>query len=239
MQDLEYALASQEAFADKDPVVLGALGARLLVEFAKAESDRRTTEERWLKDLRQYRGQYDPEVLALMGEARSRAFVRKTRVKIKTVDSRVEDLLFPSGSEKNYEIDSTPIPSVPKQVRDMVIGQLQQMAQMQQQQMQMAQQAGQPPQPPPPPPQITKEMIDAELLKICKSAAKKMAKVVDDQLNEVAYKRICKQAIHSGHLFGTGIIKGPLVERRVRSTFMNENGKWIEKSESYVVPFID
>ena len=238
-QDLQYALAARDAYADQGHVVLGALGARLLAEFAKAESDRRPTEERWLKDLRQYRGQYDPEVLDAIGEIRSRAFVRKTRVKIKTVDSRVEDLLFPSGNEKNYEIDSTPLPSVPKETRDTVIAGLQQMM-MQQYQMQ-AQQAAQQGQDPRsiPRPTVTKEMINQELIKLCKVAAKKMATVVDDQLTEVAYKKICKMAIHSGHLFGTGIIKGPLVERRVRSTFVNENGKWIEKSESYVVPFID
>jgi len=226
--ELQYALASKEAMADRPTLVLGALGAKLLMEFAKAESERRLTEERWLKDLRQYRGQYDPEVLAALGVNRSKAFVRKTRVKVKTVDSRVEDLLFPSGSEKNWEVDSTPVPSVPEQLRRAVIGQLQQMAQ------QMAQQNPNGPVPP-----ITKEIIDKEILKISKAAAKKMAVVIDDQLAEVAYKKICKMAIHSGHLFGTGIIKGPLVERRVRSTFVNENGKWVEKSEAYVVPFID
>jgi len=226
--ELQYALASKEAMADRPTLVLGALGAKLLMEFAKAESERRLTEERWLKDLRQYRGQYDPEVLAALGVNRSKAFVRKTRVKVKTVDSRVEDLLFPSGSEKNWEVDSTPVPSVPEQLRRAVIGQLQQMAQ------QMAQQNPNGPVPP-----ITKEIIDKEILKISKAAAKKMAVVIDDQLAEVAYKKICKMAIHSGHLFGTGIIKGPLVERRVRSTFVNEGGKWVEKSEAYVVPFID
>jgi hypothetical protein len=221
MQDLEYALAARETFSDRpSQVILGALGGRLLAEFAKAELERRPTEMRWLQDLRQYRGQYDPEVIDAIGPTRSRAFVRKTRVKVKTVDSRVEDLLFPSGSEKNWEIDSTPVPSLPDEIKSRVIEQLKA----------MAAQAKQP---------LTKEVVDKELLKISKASAKKMATVIDDQLTEVAYKRICKMAIHSGHLFGTGIIKGPLVERRVRSTFVNEGGKWIEKSEAYVVPFID
>lgn len=220
-EDLQYAIASREALAGQPDVVLGALGARLLTEFAKAESDRRLTEDRWLKDLRQYRGQYDPEVLDKLGPNRSRAFVRKTRVKVKTVDSRVEDLLFPSGSDKNWEVDSTPVPSVPEQMRSAVVNQLRQIA---------AQQGSS---------VLTKEMVDEQLVKLCRIAAKKMSKVIDDQLNETGYKKICKLAIHSGHLFGTGIIKGPLVERRVRSTFVNEGGKWVEKAESYVVPFID
>jgi len=224
--DIQYAMASREALAGHPAVILGALGARLLMEFAKAESERRLTEERWLKDLRQYRGQYDPEVLNALGPSRSKAFVRKTRVKVKTVDSRVEDLLFPSGSDKNWEVDSTPVPSVPEQMRQAVIERLRQM-------MTEAAKQGGPAQP------ITKEMVDEQLVKLCRASAKKMSKVIDDQLNETGYKKICKMAIHSGHLFGTGIIKGPLVERRIRSTFVHENGKWAEKSESYVVPFID
>ena len=72
---------------------------------------RELTEERWLKDLRQYKGQYEPnEELKMAG--RSRAFVRKTRVKVKTVDARVSDLLFPSGSEQNFSIQSTPVPTL-------------------------------------------------------------------------------------------------------------------------------
>jgi hypothetical protein len=239
-EDLQYALAAKEAFAnDGEQVVLGALGARLLMEFAKAESDRRLTEERWLSDLRQYRGQYDPEVLAAIGLKRSRAFVRKTRVKVKTVNSRVEDLLFPSGSEKNWEIGSSPVPSVSKEERNAVGRNLMQMAeQAAQQAIAQAQAQGQQ-LPPQQPAKITKDMVDKAVAAICKESAKKMAKVIDDQLTEVRYKATCKQAIHSAHLYGTGIIKGPLVERRVRSKYQNVNGKWVEKSETYVVPFVD
>lgn len=245
-----YAEAAKVVFAEETPATtLAALGPKLLAEFATAESDRRATEERWIKDLRQYKGQYDPEVLAAIGPVRSKAFVRKTRVKVKTVDSRVEDLLFPAGSEKNWEVASTPIPSVSKETRKKVIDGLKQMLAKQMQQMQMqqaamaqqAQAAGQPmpPMPPMQPPMVTKEMVDEALLAMCKESAKAMAKVIDDQLTEVSYKRICKLAIHSAHLYGTGIIKGPLIERRIRSTFAHENGKWVEKSEVYVVPFVD
>ena len=227
--DLQYALAARTEFSEAStPAVLGALGPRLLMEFAKAEQDRRTTEERWLQDLRQFKGQYDPEVLDAIGPTRSRAFVRKTRIKVKTANSRVEDLLFPAGSEKNWDVDTTPVPSVSKETRQQIIQDMQKEAQA------MAQQ-GQPM----PAPFISKKMVDDAVLKMCKAAAKGMAKVIDDQLSEVRYKKICKQVINSGHLFGTGILKGPLVERRVRSKFVQEAGKWVEKSETYVVPFVD
>ena len=236
-EDLQYDLAAQEAFSQEgaqEKAVLESIGTRLLFEFAKAVEDRRPTEERWLKDLRQYKGQYDPEVLAKIGPKRSKTFVRKTRVKVKTLDARVEDLLFPMGTTKNWSIKNTPVPSVPDDVRKQVTQQLTQMLLSQAAQQQ---QPGQPQAQRPPTP--TKEMVDAALLEICKQAAKKMALVIEDQLTEVNYRKICKQAIHSGNLFGTGILKGPLVEKRIRSTFVHENGKWVEKSETYIVPFID
>lgn len=228
--NLEYELAAAEQLAQPEapPTQVDALGAKLLAEFAQAELDRRLTEERWLKDLRQYKGQYDPDVLAKIGPNRSRAFVRKTRVKVKTIDSRVADLLFPAGGEKNWEIDTTPVPSVSKEQRMSVAQTLLQQAQMQ------AQQTGQPI-----PQQVPREMVDQAVLEIAKQAAKRMAKVIDDQLVEARYKQTALQVIHSGHLFGTGIMKGPLVERKVRTRFIQEGNNWIPKSETYVVPFVD
>ena len=115
----DYTLAATEAFASNDEEQqahkLDSLGTRLIAEFHEAKMKRGETEKRWLQDIRQYRGQYDPEEEKAMAKGRSRAFVRKTRVKVKTIDSRVADLLFPAGSEKNWEIDSTPVPSVSKE----------------------------------------------------------------------------------------------------------------------------
>lgn len=204
---------------DEHPTqALDALGTELLAEFARAELERRLTEERWLKDLRQYRGLYDPDTLAAIGPNRSKAFVRKTRVKVKTIDSRVADLLFPSGSEKNWEIDSTPVPSVSKEQKQMAIQAIQQAAQ------------GQP---------VPPEVMDKFLMELVKKAAKKMSKVIEDQLVEARYKEVSLKTIHSGHLYGTGIMKGPLVERKIRTTFIHDGNNWVAKNQTYVVPFVD
>lgn len=219
--NLEYELAAAEQMAQPDTAPsaqVDALGATLLAEFAQAELDRRQTEERWLKDLRQYKGQYDPEVLSKMGTNRSKAFVRKTRVKIKTIDSRVADLLFPAGTEKNWEIDTTPVPSVSPEQKALVAQRLAQMAQ------------GQP---------VPPQMVEQAILSIAKEASKKMAKVIEDQLVEARYKDVAIKTVHSGHLYGTGVMKGPLVERKIRTRFVQQGSSWIAKSETYVVPFVD
>ena len=210
-----------------------ALGAELIGEFGQAELERRDTENRWLQDLRQYKGRYDPDVEAKIGK-RSKAFVRKTRVKVKTVNSRVADLIFPAGSEKNWAIDPTPKPNIDVAERQRITVALQQ----------AAQQAGQQP---------SQEAIDQEILKAAKEAAKKMSSTVDDQLTEARYKDASIKTINSGHLYGTGILKGPLVERKVRTRFKHEvvdevdkaTGstrkvqRWTQYSESYVVPFVE
>lgn len=219
--NLEYELAAAEQMAQTDTAPsaqVDALGSTLLAEFAQAELDRRQTEERWLSDLRQYKGQYDPAVLTKIGPNRSKAFVRKTRVKIKTIDSRVADLLFPAGTEKNWEIDTTPVPSVSPEQKSMVAKRLAQMAQ------------GQP---------VPPEMVEQAILAMAKEASKKMAKVIEDQLVEARYKDVAIKTVHSGHLYGTGVMKGPLVERKIRTRFVQQGNNWVAKSETYVVPFVD
>ena len=225
----QYDEAAAQMFAEpeaQEHAVQSALGTRLLSEFAQAEGDRRLTEERWLKDLRQYRGIYDPDVLAKIGAQRSKAFVRKTRVKVKTIDSRVADLLFPAGTEKNWDVKPTPKPSISKEQRAIIINQLKAM------QAQQAQQGGQPM-------PLNDDAINKAVESFAKESSKKMAKTIEDQLVESRYKEVCIKAVHSGHLYGTGVIKGPLIERKVRTRFVMEGGRWIAKSESYVVPFVD
>lgn len=217
----EYEIAARDQLKDDGTPPkqnLEAIGARLLGEFSQAKLDRKDTEERWLKDLRQYRGVYDPEEEAAFGVGRSKAFVRKTRVKVKTIDSRVADLLFPAGSEKNWSIDNTPVPSVSAEVLTEIKAALSQATQ------------GQP---------VTDEMVKEAVKATAKKAATGMTKAIEDQLAESHYKKASVACIHSGHLYGTGILKGPLVERRVRTKFAQTGRKWEMKSETYVVPFVE
>lgn len=229
----EYTQAATAVFtAEASPrgfEVLSALGVSLLFEFGQAESDRQMTEQRWLQDLRQYRGQYDPDVLAAIGPHRSKSFVRKTRVKVKTVDSRCMDLLFPANSMRNWDVTPTPIPNVTPEQKKQVIELLTQAMQPQPVE-------GQPPAPPVKP---SRSDIDKAVKQMVKSAAEEMVKTIDDQLQEAKYKEAARQVIHSGNLYGTGILKAPLVERKVRQRFIHQGGKWVMRNETFVTPFVD
>lgn len=206
---------------------LDALGAVLLGEFAQAELARRETEQRWLQDLRQYRGRYDPEVEAEIGPNRSHAFVRKTRVKVKTVDARMADLLFPAGTDKNWAITPTPKPSLSEDQLQEVRALLQE-----QERPQAAAQHGEAQRP-------TRAMFDAAVREWSQTRAEAMSRVIEDQLAEARYKQVCLRAIHSGNLYGTGVVKGPLVDRKVRTRFVRQGARWVPQSENFVAPFVD
>lgn len=219
---IEYEQASQEAMRSDEPgaapfQTLASLGSVFLAEFGQAEQHRQLTEERWLQDLRQYRGQYDTDVLAAMGVNRSKAFVRKTRVKVKTVDSRVFDMLFPANADRNWSLEPTPVPTVAPEIEEQIKTEL-------------TAALGRAPTPDEMK-QAVKHMVD--------TAAKEMATAIDDQLTESRYKKAARQVIHSGHLYGTGILKAPLIERKVRTRFTMQQGKWVMITESYIVPFVD
>ena len=212
--------ANRLANDHSEPEAVQSLGSVLQHEFAQAEKERDEVEQRWLEDLRQYRGKYDAETLTRIGPIRSKAFVRKTRVKVKTIDSRVADLLFPAGSEKNWQIEPTPKPSISADA-------LQQIKQY------LSEQHGGPQ-------NVPREAFDSAVMEVAKGASRRMSTTIDDQLTEARYKDASVKTIHSGHLYGTGVMKGPLVERRVRTKFkQDQKGKWIPVSERYVVPFVE
>ena len=218
-EQIEYTAAAERLFAgDDSPMTnpLFNLGVDLLMEFEEAKRLRQTAEERWLKDLRQYKGVYEPDVESTMRGSKS--FLRKTRVKVESVDARLMDLLFPANRERNYSIDATPEPTVPDAVKTEIHKAL-------------TVATGQRP---------SERDLKNAVLEFVKDAAKKMASRIDDQLAESRYRDVARKAIHSGNLYGTGIIKGPLVERRSRLSYIYDSatGKYKQQRNSYAAPFI-
>lgn len=193
------------------------LGDELIGEFTQAQVARQETEERWLCDLRQYKGQYEPDEEKAMEDAGgSQQFIRKTRVKVESVDARMTDLLFPATRERNFSMDATPEPTVPpEKVQEIT-------------QLLMQANEGQP----------DRQTIKKAVKAFVRNSARKMATLVDDQLTEAGYKAIARKVIHSGNLYGTGILKGPLVDKRIRSQYRWEGGDWTYKTNYYRAPFI-
>ena len=217
----QYHAVADEVFASDlaQGVDIQPLGALLLGEFAQAKSDRALTQERWLNDLRRYKGQYSGEELAQM-QGMSRVFVRKTRTKVKTVDARVADMLFPAGGEDNWSIAPTPSPELSVQQEQQVAQELDALVK-----------ANQP---------IDEQVVSAITRKLAERAADGMRRLVSDQLVESGYRREALRVIHDGHVYGTGVLKGPMVSRRARTVFKRqEDGRFAPVSQYYVLPKVE
>jgi len=166
------------------------LGTKLEAEWGETEGEKLYSERRMLRDLRQYRGQYDPEVVSKIHPNRSKAFIRLTRTKVKTFDARMMDIQFPANDDKNWVIHPTPVPELDAPV-------IRQLAE------QMFNETGEVP---------TEEQVKEIVLKQADSAAGNMENEIADQLAEFDFRATLRNVIHSGHIYGTGVLKGPLVK---------------------------
>lgn len=225
MAEAEYRLAATQAFAEEKQSRISegkelpqALGVILLTEFSQAELERKPLEQRWMRDFRQYKGVYEADQMP--DKDRSQVYIRKTQVKVRTVVSRLMDMLFPPGKTDRFSVESSPNPEVPPELRRKIEQTLKAAAQGQQ--------------------APTVEQVDEAIKQYVKSAAQKMHDRIESQIAETRYKAIARKVVHSGVLYGTGILKSPMVERKERTRYVQlSNGKWERRVEQYTVPFMD
>lgn len=171
--------------------ILQSFGARLTALAETQKAKRKDIEARWLDDLAQYHGTVSKdEADKLKNSKRSSIVVNITRHKTNTAEARFIDLMFPAD-DKNWSMSATPNP---------VLGY------MQEQQLLQLIQSG----------QITES--DAEKLRreIADKAAAGMERTIEDQLIESDYAAKCRVMIHDACTIGTGIIKAPFADAKLR-----------------------
>ncbi len=98
--------------ANKRAVHLDTLGQTMLAKFKEDERKRIYIEDRWLEDLRQYHGRYDPNVETELNQAQSCAlFLNISKSKTNAYSARVIDMVLPTD-EKNWDLKHTPVPEL-------------------------------------------------------------------------------------------------------------------------------
>ena len=185
------------------------LGSRLSARFQEYKDARKETENEWLKDLRQYNGQYEPEVLARLNEAgaRSKVFVGLTRTKVMAAYSRIIDLLFQHG-DIFFSLQPTP-------VADLDPVQAVKMRQQATQEIMMASQMMDP--------NMNQDLIMARMgeleeefkeleQKVAREAAETMTTEIMDQLIESNAEMKLKESILESCIFGAGAVKAGTVK---------------------------
>lgn len=205
-----------------DPAKMASLGAKLFSDFKSYENYRRNQELKWARNLRQFLGEYDPDVVQKMDDNRSKAYPRITRVKCISMLSRLMNLLFPT-SEKNWGIAASPVPNLDTDDLNLVLQQAQQKAQA----------AGQ---------QLTSDQIEDEVFKFAVGRAKNLEREIEDQLAEVGgnrnlnYVALCRKVLLSGIMYGAGVLKGPFSRTQVQRRWVQnpQTGAWqAETFEAY------
>ena len=206
-------------------IELANLGARLKALYREYKDARRDIEDEWLMDLRQYNGQYEPDVIARLDSqgARSKVFVGLTRTKVMAAYSRIVDLMF-QASDTYFGIRPTPRPTIDPMKA----------MQMRQQAMQEVAAASGMPTADGMNDLVTARMeelepmfLDAEKA-IAEEAAGEMTIDILDQLTEANADQKIKSAIMEACIFGSGAIKSGTVSidrSQSYSKVVNEMGE--------------
>lgn len=175
------------------------LAMTLQSRFSRYVSDRQLVELRWLKNLRQYLGIYDPSIESQLGDNTSRAYPRLTRVKCVSMLSRLMKLMFP-GNDKNWELKASPSAEMdPESVKQAVF------ALMQRRQADGLDTT------------VTEELIMSAVQELADTQAAAMSRVIDDQLTELGENQtpdwiaLNRMVCGSGIRYGLGVLRGPFV----------------------------
>lgn len=188
-----------------DPEKLKSLGQKLHARFETYERERRIAEIKWMRNLRQYLGQHDPEVEAKLDPNKSKTYPRITRVKVVSMVARLMNLLFPA-SDKNYTITPSPVPNLSPEDLNTVLMTLYEETQG----------------------EMGDQEIEEAVLVFAAERARNLEQEIDDQLEElggdrsVSYVTLCKQVIKSGVTFGLGVLKGPMARTQSQRTWQRD-----------------
>lgn len=182
-----------------DAAALRSLGAHFKALHDTYASERIPAEQKWLKSLRQYLGEYDPEVSRTIPADRSKAYPRLTRMKCISMLSRLMNLMFP-GNEDNWELQASPSPSMSPEAVASAVSELLQEIQVNGEQA-----------------ELTQELLEEAVRRLADKQAAKLTKLIKDQLMElggnqtVDWVTLNRKVVDSGIRYGIGVLEGPFV----------------------------
>lgn len=198
-------------------------GRTLRERFEQYKKDRREAELQWVKNLRQFEGEWDPEVEIPAGK--SRAYPRITRQKCLGMVARLMGLLFPEG-ESNWGVKASERPSVDEDTLQWIIGQW----------------IDEDPQA-----EVNIENVEKEVKKFADTVAERMSTKVRDQLSDTAeygqidYPTLARKVIESAVKYGMGVLKGPMTikQQGTRYGIDQETGNIVISNETVYRPYFE
>lgn len=192
-----------------------------------------TVEPRLLHNLRQRRGEYDPDTLAeIKAQGSSEVFMMLTSNKCRAASAWLRDTLLGARDEKCWTIDPTPMPDLPAEMKQTIIAEATQDAMN-------WYNTGLP---------MTREMMyeltlaikdrqAAEATAKAKRMAERMESKMEDQLVEGGFDTAFSAFLDDLVTFPAAILKGPIIRRKPRLTWEKDaTGMLMPKVSDQLVP---
>ena len=202
------AVDEAEQLAQKQYEARQLLGSGLAMQAQEQVAKRRVIEDRWILDLQQYNGVYPPEKLQeIINAGGSQAFVNVTRPKADTFSARMADMIAPTDGA-NFGIKPTPVPELVQAKTD---------------DSPLVTPAGKAVVTDQGHPVLAKDMA-AGIEKAAEDACDLMMTEMTDQLAEAGYNPVQRDIIDDTAIYGTGILKGPVIVGKTRKAWMRGDG---------------
>lgn len=237
----EKAANLQETDVSQEEKTRTELASYIFTCWTKAKQAKIEVENQILSNMRQVKGEYDPDKLAAIKAVESsEVFMMITDTKCRNAYAWLYDLLFQPGA-KPWSIEPTPIPELPADVVEEMYTALTEkimetavtqamstgMPIDQQKVMGMMQELM----------DIMTEEAKISMRRVAKEKAQEMEKKIDDQLFEGNFMDQFKECLQD-IILHTGIMKGPII-RKVKVKVPKRNkasGKVTYKVEEKIVP---
>lgn len=177
------------------------LGVKLAGDFETAKSNRKVVEDRWIEDLRQYKGEY--KNTKNFGK-RAKVFVKATRLKVETLSRLMMANMFGNANETSWSIQPSPSPDVSEQDWQAIVSRMIEAK-----------------------PDAKPEDFEKACKALVEIRARNMTTEIQDQLDyneERKWTELNRKCINSSLIYGTGILKGPLTESYMTT-------KWSQSEE--------
>lgn len=201
--------------------IVEVLAASLLSRRQEAMEYRAATgvERRWREDEELFDFMDEPGSASLVERAarinpvhaadssRSTVKVNIIRAKTEAAVGRFADIAMPVD-DRNWGMEPTPVPDLDKQLLDTRPA-------MQQGQPVMDQQTGQ---------QATMRDVAQDMVEQARDRMTAMQTEIDDQLVECRYNAECRAMLWDAAKLGTGVLKGPMVVKRVKKNWRDMDG---------------
>lgn len=175
------------------------VGTELRSRFTAYEGERRPAEQRWLMNLRQFMGVYDPEIAERLTADRSKAYPKLTRIKCVSTVARIMNLMFP-GNEHNWTLKASPAPDLAPEEAAQALTEAVEAYRAEGLQ-----------------PELTEPFVRQAIDRFAQARVARLERHIRDQLEELggdqtaSYVRLAHQVLMSGTLYGTGVLLGPYV----------------------------